>query len=333
MSKSANPIAVGMFVVCGALLATVAIMVFGATSFFSKTETVVCYFHDSVHGLDIGAPVKYKGVRIGKVEEIGIQVKSTDMRKTRIEVVMSVDVNVLKRKILHSDGAPGDALFVNQVDEGLRAQLAFQSIVTGMLYVELDYFAEPDEQYILYDKSTRHGNTDSTRIEIPVIQSGFTDLAKKVETLMLQVSEIDVKGISENLNTLLINANAKITVLDTAEINKKTIALLDSAQILVSDPELKQSAKNLNRLLESTERTVEGVGAETKEAVAKLDSVMTHLESILAPTSSFRYEFSLLMKNLSDTSLSIKTLADYIERNPSSIITGKPIKSDNKDSK
>lgn len=326
MSKSANPVRVGVFVVCGALIAVIAVMVFGASAFFTRTETVVCYFHDSVNGLDVGAPVKYKGVKIGKVEEIRIHISRKDMRNTRIEVIMSVDLDAVKRKVSLSSGAPGDTEFIRQVEEGLRAQLAFQSIVTGMLYVELDYFAAPGEPYKLYGKHGIH--------EIPVSPSGLSDLAKKVESMMVEVSEIDFKGISANLNTLLVNVNAKVEALDTVQINEKVLAALDNVNTLAGDPELAKAAENMNLLLQesrgfvaSTGATVNAVGVDARAAISKLNGILSNLDAVMAPTSPFRYEFSLLMKNLSDTSLSIKALADYIERNPSSIITGKPVKS------
>lgn len=56
MSKKANPVAIGIFVVGASMLALIAIMVFGAAKFFTKTETVVCYFQDSINGLDVARP-------------------------------------------------------------------------------------------------------------------------------------------------------------------------------------------------------------------------------------------------------------------------------------
>lgn len=323
-TKSANPVTVGVFVVGATILAMIVLMVFGASRLFTRTETAVCYFHDGVHGLDVGAPVKYKGVTIGKVDSISIEVSKRDIRDTRIAVIMSVDLNAVKRKV---SGADDDkTLFYKQINEGLRAQLAFQSIVTGMLYIELDYFALPGEHFNLYGTSGLH--------EIPVAPSGLSDLAKKFEETLLQISELDLKSISKNLNLFLVTANEKLEAVDVKAINNKLVATLDNLNQITSDPELKSIAKNTNLFLAegrnfiaASSTTVDTLGKDTTEAISTLNGILKNLDEIVAPNSPLRYEFSLLLKNLGDTSISIKTLADYLERNPSSILTGRPIRS------
>ena len=68
MRSKVNPVAIGMFVIGAAILATASVMVFGAAKFFAHTEKCISYFSESVNGLDVGAPLKFKGVKIGKVE-------------------------------------------------------------------------------------------------------------------------------------------------------------------------------------------------------------------------------------------------------------------------
>ncbi len=321
MSKSANPVRVGIFVTAATALVVTAIMVFGASKIFTKTETVICYFHESVNGLDVGAPVKYKGVKIGKVDKIKIHVSKNEMRDTRIAVVMSINLDTVRRTVLESS-SNGGPLFYKQVEEGLRAQLAYQSIVTGMLYVELDYFANPGDSYKTYN---RKGVP-----EIPISSSVFADIAKKLNDTLVSVSEINFKEIGGNLNALLVTSNSKIAALDTKQINDKLIATLSNFEHLTSDDEVKNAVKNMNLLLEETRtfvasanKTMETLGGDVHTTVGKLNDTLGSVDAMLAPTSPFRRETSTLMRNLKETSISIKSLADYLERNPSSLLTGR----------
>lgn len=327
MSKSANPVTVGVFVVCATLLTLIAIMVFGASRIFTRTEMAVCYFNESVNGLEIGAPVKYKGVKIGKVEDIRISARQRDMRNTRIEVLFSVDLDVIRRRVSVSSDASAPnkdkSQIIRQIEEGLRAQLDYQSIVTGMLYVELDFFAQPGDLYKLYGREGIH--------EIPVSASMISDIAKKLETVILEVSEIDFKGISQNLNSVLATANTKLNALDTKQINEKIVAVLDNVEKITADPNATKALENLNATLaegknfiKHTDETLGSLNAEITGTLGNLNKILNSLDNAMSPNSPFRYEISLMLKNLSDALISLKGLSDYIERNPNSIITGKP---------
>lgn len=326
MNKKVNPVSIGIFVVGASMLALISIMVFGAAKIFTKTETAVCYFKDSINGLDIGAPVKYKGVKIGKVSDIRINVSKKDPTKSSISVYLLMDLNVIKRSTESEDGSikPNETAFIRQINDGLRAKLEYQSIVTGMLYVELDYFANAGDPYKLHN---RHGSM----LEIPVSPSGLADMAKKVEDAILKVSEIDFKGIAKNLDTLLVNTNQKVSDLDTKALSDSAKITLANLEKFSGNKNLTESVENLNKLLiqadvflKDTNSSITTVSKDASSAMKKFEAVLNETEDMLSPNSPLRYEISLLLKSLGDASISIKALADYIERNPNSLLTGKP---------
>lgn len=328
MNKKVNPVAIGIFVVGASMLALIAIVVFGAAKIFTKTETAVCYFRDSINGLDVGAPVKYKGVKIGKVKDIRINVSKKDPTKSAISVYLSIDLEVIKKSTEVDDNplTTSEVVFIRQINDGLRAKLEYQSIVTGMLYVELDYFANPGDKYTLHNRS---GNM----LEIPVAPSGLADLAKKVEDTILEVAEIDFKEMAANLNKLIVNANSKVEQLDAAAINKKLNLTLDNLQKISGDERIMQTLDNLNKLLSDGDIFIKDANSSIKQvskdaslAMGKFAGVLDELDAIVSPNSPFRYELSLLMKSFGDAAISVKALADYIERNPNSLLIGKPTK-------
>jgi paraquat-inducible protein B len=77
MSKPANKTIIGIFVVGAIALAVVALVVLGSGKFFKKTFRAVCYFEGSVGGLNIGAPVIFRGVKIGSVANVILRFDTT----------------------------------------------------------------------------------------------------------------------------------------------------------------------------------------------------------------------------------------------------------------
>ena len=241
---------------------------------------------------------------------------------------LPADLEVIKKSTEVDDNplTTSEVVFIRQINDGLRAKLEYQSIVTGMLYVELDYFANPGDKYVLHNRS---GNV----LEIPVAPSGLADLAKKVEDTILEVAEIDFKEMAANLNKLIVNANSKVEQLDAAAINKKLNLTLDNLQKISGDERIMQTLDNLNKLLSDGDIFIKDANSSIKQvskdaslAMGKFAGVLDELDAIVSPNSPFRYELSLLMKSFGDAAISVKALADYIERNPNSLLIGKPTK-------
>ena len=314
-------------------IAIVALAAFGAAKVFQKTESAICYFKDSVNGLEVGAPVKYKGVTIGKVDDILIFPSPRNPRKSLIAAKLSIDTTTIKKRSLGSEKVKDPkAQLEKQIQDGLRAKLNFQSIVTGMLYVELDYLDE------IKPYAPHNIAGDESLTEIPVEESGISDTIKMTENMIKEVAQIDFKGISENLNTLLKTSNEKIAQLDVAQINKNLVQTLESANAVMAQAksqnlpaELKSTLARANEMLESSQKSISGLSAEAQKTLQSANAVMENanrlIESanaIVSPDSPFLYDISIFLKNLSSTANSIKTLADFLDRNPSALLTGRP---------
>lgn len=322
MKNKLNPVAIGMFVLAAVTISVVAVMVFGASKFFADTEKYVSFFTESVNGLDVGAHVKYKGVVIGKVEEITIR-PSADLNETTVAIFYSIDLGLVRRKILDTDVDIFDEWLEKQIADGLRAKLNYQSIVTGMLYIELDYLAEKGEKY-----HTIYAGTSLT--EIPSAKSGLSEMGKAVEKTIAGISEINFAKIGSDLEHLLEEANRKISQLDVESMNDSALETLESIREVAENPDLKSSLKNLDKLLvnaddsvASIRRDFSSVTQSAAHTLNKVDVLLANLNSMFSPQSPFRYELSILLRNLSESLSSISNLSDYLQRNPSSLITGK----------
>ena len=310
-----------MFVMAASIIAVAAVMVFGAAKFFSRTENFISFFSESVNGLDVGAPLKYKGVKIGKVEGIFIS-SSKNIKESSVSVVYSIDIDQLRRKT-GTDFKDYSDWMDEQIAEGLRAKLNYQSIVTGMLYIELDFIADKGEKYDLKYGGTRFK-------EIPAAKSGLSELAKGFEKTMADVAKIDFAGIGQNVHSAIVKVNEKLDAIDAKAISDNAVSALKGVDDLVRNRDVAEAIKKLDVLLSDSDALVNDARAELKNfsssgasLAARLDEVLRNVNSVVAPQSPLRYQIAVLVKTMNDSMSYISNFTDYLQRNPNSLLRGK----------
>lgn len=310
-----------MFVMAASIIAVAAVMVFGAAKFFSRTENFISFFSESVNGLDVGAPLKYKGVKIGKVEGIFIS-SSKNIKESSVSVVYSIGIDQLRRKT-GTDFKDYSDWMDEQIAEGLRAKLNYQSIVTGMLYIELDFIADKGEKYDLKYGGTRFK-------EIPAAKSGLSELAKGFEKTMADVAKIDFAGIGQNVHSAIVKVNEKLDAIDAKAISDNAVSALKGVDDLVRNRDVAEAIKKLDVLLSDSDALVNDARAELKNfsssgasLAARLDEVLRNVNSVVAPQSPLRYQIAVLVKTMNDSMSYISNFTDYLQRNPNSLLRGK----------
>jgi paraquat-inducible protein B len=150
MSKPANKTMIGAFVVGAVVLAVTAVVLFGSGKFFRKTEPWLTFFQGSVKGLNVGSPVVFRGVQIGQVTDIIVGFDPTQL-EVLIPVFFEIDPEKFKdigRRVETSDADMHKAL----ISRGLRAQLQIQSLVTGQLLINIDFYPDTPAQLIGIDQ-------------------------------------------------------------------------------------------------------------------------------------------------------------------------------------
>ncbi len=138
MAKQANKTAIGLFVVGAIILLVVALVVLGSGRFFKETDRFVAFFDGSVKGLTVGAPVMFRGVRIGKVEDFSVYYKRAE-REFKIPVLLTLYPEKVVGIGIEMTELEQKKQFQKLLEEGLRAELQMQSLVTGQLGVQLDF--------------------------------------------------------------------------------------------------------------------------------------------------------------------------------------------------
>jgi paraquat-inducible protein B len=199
MIKNANSTVIGSFIVGAVMLIVVTFMVFGSGKMFVTTQQFIIYFRNSPQGLSVGAPVKLKGVKIGEVTKI------TPIYDTKgqfnVEVIIELMEGVVKRiGDQNPQETPQEKIKI-LVEKGLKAQLESESMVTGKLFIKLDFF--PDEKIILEGFSPN-------LVEIPSIPNTFELLEKDVKNIFDRLGKIKFEEISNNINDLLVSSDSLI---------------------------------------------------------------------------------------------------------------------------
>ena len=136
MSVKASKALIGAFVLAALALAIAGVALFGTGKLFVPQKKYVMYFDGSVKGLSVGAPVVFRGVRIGSVTDISLQEDIEEMT-VRIPVVAQINLNKFR---MTGEGGEGSDNLRDLIDRGLRAQLQYQSIVTGQRMVGFDFY-------------------------------------------------------------------------------------------------------------------------------------------------------------------------------------------------
>ena len=224
--KPPSPTVVGAFVICGIILICVAVGVWGSGTLFQKKFIFVCYFKGSVNGLTVGAPVKYRGVDVGQVIDVRIrfQQKPDD---TRIPVF--VEIFSHRARELGAEASEFNKVLVAR---GLRAQLGSQSLLTGQLYVYLDYF--PESPLELSEVGDEYP-------ELPTVSTPLDEARDALAALITQFKNADLAhSIGDTLETirrLVGNPGLAKTLNELPETVASLHATVESLRVLVANPE------------------------------------------------------------------------------------------------
>ncbi|MDX1431858.1 MAG: MlaD family protein [Gammaproteobacteria bacterium] len=358
MSRQANPTVVGVFVVGALALVIVFVMVFGSGTLLDRRTKVVAYFHNSVAGLQVGAPVEFRGVPVGTVTSI---TALYDAQKSSfvIPVYMSLTGGAV-REVRESaaDKTPGAEL-ERMIRNGLRARLDIRSLVTGQTYVALDF--HPDT------KATMIG-ADPATLEIPTISSRLDKVAHMFDELDLEqiaakglrtldgitrlVNSPDIRIALENIRVASERADELLSELDarTGEISREALATLAQARQTLAHTEksLTATLDGMSRTTSSVDGKVDAVAqdvartlAEVRSLARSIDeqvgplsaaakrtldetaSVMRGAEEMVGENSVTRYRLDTALEELAGAARAVRIMAEYLEQNPDALIKGK----------
>jgi paraquat-inducible protein B len=331
MSKPVNPYTLGAFLVGSLTLLIVAILVFGGGQFLKKKTEYVIFFDGALNGLNIGAPVKLQGVQIGTVKEISLELDQKFVRISK-PVVIEIDPGVLldaSGKPLHIASSMEERKKNTQrlIDSGLKAQLQTQSLLTGLLYVEVNFFRDEPLQLtgINYKELPELPSVPTT---VDQIKSTADELLSKFRQLPIEdmvkdlaVTLKEIKDIATSDELKKNRADLTKTLAETEQLvtnlNKGLVPLLNNMNGTMVDTRnlVQQFTQDMKPVLISSEKTLNTATSVLLESNHALGSV----EALAAPDAPLWQS----LEALRDAAQSTKDLTDYLERHPDSILYGK----------
>ncbi len=328
MSQKANTTLIGAFVIGGLVLSITAIMLFGAGRFDAKKTQLELYFEDSINGLDIGSPVKFKGVTIGKVSQVLVRAKGQAEGDNSVPVIVELDNKLLERRGIIDRLSTAREVEAD-VKKGLRGKLQQLSFITGLLYVELDYYPEAPAKF--------HGAKDSGAIEIPTAPSQIGTLMRAVQGTLDKLSRIDYGAIGARVQSILDRVDSGVAKVDFERIGHGVTGVTDSAQELLRDPNVRESAANLSAALAEFKALsarlsgqVDPISGELRKTteqarvtLARIEAAAENLRLVMQPGTGLRRELDAAVLQIGDAARAIRSLSEFLERNPAALITGK----------
>jgi len=314
MRKHANPTLIGIFVAgaVGLIVAGILIISGGKLLLTDKTSYVL-YFKGSVKGLNIGSPVSFRGVNIGTVTDIQLVVNEEESA-VRIPVIVEIDNTKFIRPQAGKSLFGDDDRIEELVDAGLRAQLQLQSLLTGQLFIQIDFL--PETAAILVEQKKSRWALQ----EIPTIQSPIEKIGELLEDIpMDKVKEHILAGI-EGIDRLVNSEelHQSITAL---------LAALTEIRHLVThlDEQVEPVAGNINLTLDDAREVLKKAGTTLETAGATLEQADTTLQSADAMFSDEQILTALdnALNEITSAAYAIRILAETINNHPESLIRGR----------
>ncbi len=319
MSTKRKPLLVGSFILAGIVLFIGGLLLLARESVFNRPVEYVVYFTGALDGLDVGADVTYRGVKVGSVQDIRLSYDAGIG-----DVVMPVIIRINSGK---TSGKVSQQQLNESVEQmigrGLRAQLQTPSLLTGKAIVALDLF--PGQIGYVRDPSV------VDLLQIPSVPSRIDQAADLLYEIASSLKEAPVAKTLESVNRTL---EAVEKILGSAELEQGVSVFAQSFANLAEITDQVQSGLPvlLGNLNEGSD--------ELKHAMADLrhaaDTAVQTLEMVnelagegrrsLGQNSELQYEVLQALQNLSRAGKSIQRMSESLEQQPESIIFGKKYK-------
>ncbi len=323
MSRRANPTTIGLFLIGGLVLAVLAVAMLASNAWFQRRTTFIAFFPESVNGLENGAPVKFQGVPVGSVTAIMIEINQQD-KTFQVPVKFDIDLPRLTTHLGTYVNLADTVVLRQQIQNGLRAQLQMESIVTGLLYIELAYRTD--------STPPRLANASDEFPEVPTSPSLMAAIGGGAGSVLSEVMRI-----LNRVNDMLADFN-------TVEINRAVVQSANAVEELVSSPEIKAALKEIpgvtrqlnqtmaevQRLATRAEAAIDPMqtqitGAST-EAIATLQSLRKTLDEthgLLSADAGPGYALQGALTSLREAADALRLLISSLEQNPDMLLRGK----------
>ena len=321
MSQKPNPVSIGLFIMIGVALGVTGLLLFSSSKMFTKTRDIVVYFNQSLNGLNVGAPVKYRGVTIGSVKKVMIF-----WNQATNDYAMPVLIELEEKLIKERVGTPietfTDRALTQRVGSGMRASLQAESLVTGVLYIEC------------------HINRDAPPPVFHQLEKRFAEMPSEptqIQQMMENLGSLDIKGISTNINAVIVRLDKVLESMRMGDISTGVTNTLASLNQLITSPDITNSLASVRTTLDQYRTLGEKLSgridplaesitnslAEANRTLAQLQGTASNLRGMLRPDAPLQHDLDQLLRQMAGTAQSVSSLMEFLQQHPNALITGR----------
>jgi len=316
--KEASPKLIGVFVIGALVLLVASLVLFSSQDLFTPKRFFVAYFNQSVNGLNVGAQMRFRGIPVGEVLKIdGVYDPETGNMIPR--VTLEFHPETMENAVVEEGEY---TLLPFLLARGMRASLKSASLLTGQLYVALDFYPGTPERYL--------GSGIDAFPELPTIDSGLDQAIAKLSGLPIEELFVRMNGALSAAEDLLRNPHIdeSLAVLPALFMDADS-TLVDLRQYVNRD--LTDATRNASRALAvartSLQSLTQTIGDETLVQVdatlAELENTLQMVHQHLEANDPLMYELRGALHEIASAARSVRDLADALEEHPESLFRGK----------
>jgi len=304
MSQKPSYVRIGLFIVIALVILAAGLVAFGGGQLFRQRVYIETYVDASVQGIDVGSPVKFRGVAVGRVSDVKFTFNEYGSsnkveRFNYVVILMEIDREIFPNMFSQNL----TALIRTNVEQGLRARIEPQGI-TGLNYIEINYVKDPSQFPSLAVDWQPH------YYYIPSAPGQLTNMLDSINKIMRQVEELNLSGMTKEGTLLLENLNKAVA---GAQIQK----ISEDLRALVTDFQDALKAANIGQLSEDSRRLIGGLEKSNTE----LRAILKNLEPVARSSGP---EIKVLLENLAVTSANLAQFSGEVKRRPSLLLWGTP---------
>jgi paraquat-inducible protein B len=325
MSQKANPTLIGAFVFGAMLIAIGAVLFFGSANLFAKKQIFETYFDQSVNGLAIGSNVKYKGVTVGKVTKVQLKFQGTGEAPV-VKVLYEINTDNLLNKYGLSINLSDRKTHERSVENGFRAKLDFESLISGQLFIALDFYKDAGPPVL-------HPDSNENVFEIPPQPSDINAILADLTKAIGNIGSVDFASLAKNLQAVLKSAQVGIDAMHLDQLGSSLDKAANSISNLANGEQVKSALASVRESFDQLAATLKSLNPavgdlkptldQAKAALTNLQKSTAQLDQILKPDSTLRYQLDSSLSEISAAAASIQQLSDFLQRHPNSIFFGR----------
>jgi paraquat-inducible protein B len=263
--KRANPAVIGGFIVGAVVLAIAGVMIFGSGKLFAGTIKCVMYFDGSIQGLYEGAAVNFRGVKVGSVTSIKMQLDRQNF-DIRIPVIVEFPKGAgSTMEMLNVDPRTPKNTLAALIERGLRGQLQTDSLVTGLLFIQLDI---PPATSL--EAGPREATIDPTTklLEIPTVPTTLQELSNTVRQALDKLAELPLEEMLRSFEGTLLGINR----------------LVNAPEVLAAMQNLNVTLTGMQHMLQQADTQVTHVASSATTAFESLNRAATDIQQLTQQT-------------------------------------------------